>query len=237
MKDIDDLKKEIAETTDRELDPRRKEKALRDKVRQLDQEYDYHLARINKGKNWLHDNYPDFFHRDPWTPKRWLKKGKLGKILGRTRFEEVYAELARQSLPFNAPNRERTRKLGGYAWEGRVPERREVKLPDGTVQPPEKKRMHLIVIPDVPAIVEELHMSKKGVHLYLSEMIRCGVLQELPKKLDRGQRAFVMGEWGYYRDARTGTFELRRYWLLKSTDKKMRAKLLTFKVRADESRV
>jgi hypothetical protein len=229
MKSTDELKKEITEATERELDPRQKERARREKVKQFDQEFDFVLREIIKGKDWLRDNHPDVFRKDPWTPKKWLRKGKLGKQLSRTRFEEVYAELAWQALSFNSENRKLTRKLGGYAWEGERPEK-EATLPDGTVQPAEKKRMDLVVIPDVGEIAEELIMSERNVRLYLSEMVRCGVLIELPNKLGRGQRAFKMGEWGYYPDQRTGTIELRRYWTLKSTDKKMLEKLRTFKV-------
>lgn len=76
MKDIDTLKKEIAEAIDRELDPRRKERALREKVKQLDREYDYHLARITRGKSWLHNNYLDVLHKDPWTPPKWLQRDR-----------------------------------------------------------------------------------------------------------------------------------------------------------------
>jgi len=229
MKSIDELKKEIEEATDKEPDPLRKEKVVKDKVIQLDHEFDYHIARGIKGKNWLRDSHPDAFHKDPWTPKKWLRKGKLGKQLSGTQFEEVFAELAWQALPFNAANLKRTKKLGGYAWKGQYPEK-EMTLPDGTVQPAEKKRMDLVVIPDVNQMSEELEMSERNVRNYISEMVRCGVLMELPHRLRRGQRAFKMGEWGYYPDQRTGTIELRRYWTLKSTDKKMLEKLRTFKV-------
>ncbi len=232
MKDIDDLKKEIAQVAEREDDPGRKEKARLDKVKALAQEIDYHIARGIKGKNWLHENYPNAFHRDPWTPPKWLQRGKLGRILGRTRFSEVYAELARQALPLNPANRELTRKLGGYAWRGRLPEG-EIKLPDGTVQPAEKRRMDVVVIPDVAEMAEKLMMSERVVRLYILEMVRVGILQELPKKLDRGQRGFKIGVWTYYWSEKTNSFEAKRIWLLKSTDKKMRAKFLSFKVRGD----
>ena len=214
MKSTDELKKEIAEAAERESDPLRKEKALREKV------------------NWLRENHPDAFHREPWTSPKWLQKDKLGKIFGRTRFSDVFAELAAQALPLDKESRERTRKLGGYAWEGQFPEK-EMRLPDGTVQPAEKKRMDLIVIPDVGEIAEELGMSERNVGRYLLEMVRCGVLKELPKKLDRGRRGFVIGEWTHYWDETAKAFKARRLWLLKSTDKKMRAKLLTLKVGGD----
>jgi len=225
MKDIDDLKKEITEAIDQELDPR-------EKVIQLDQEYDYHLARINEGKNWLRDAHPDAFRKDAWTSPKWLQRGKLGKRLAPTSFEEVFAELAEQALPLNPASRELTRNLGGYAWEGQIPEK-EMTLPDGTIQPAEKKRMDLIVIPDVGEISEELGMSKRNVRRYIVEMVRCGILLELPKKLGKGQRGFKIGEWTYYWDKKIEDFKARRLWLLKSTDKEMLAKLLTFKVYSD----
>lgn len=92
--------------------------------------------------------------------------------------------------------------------------------------------MDLIVIPDVGEMAEELEMSERVVRLYLVEMVRCEVLKELPKKLGRGQRAFTIGEWTYYRDKTTETYKARRLWFLKG-NKEMRAKLLTFKVRGD----
>jgi DNA-binding transcriptional regulator PaaX len=229
MKSTDELKKEI-DDCERKFDPRERDKARREKVRELHQQLTDQIKEAVRLKAWLETNYVEYLRRDPWVPKKWLRKGKLGKQLSRTRFSDVYAELAWQAQPFNAANRKLTKKIGGYAWEGERP-KKEMKLPDGTVvQPSERKRMDLIVIPNVAEIAEELIMSERNVRNYLSEMERCGVLTELPHRLVRGQRAFKMGEWGYYRDAKTKTFELRRYWTLKSTDKKMLEKLRTFKV-------
>jgi DNA-binding transcriptional regulator PaaX len=226
--DLDELQKTI-EDYEAEHEPWERGKARREKVRRLHQQLTDQIKETVRLRAWLETNYAEYLRKDPWAPRKWLRKGKLGKHLARTKFEEVYAELARQALPFKARNRKLTQKLGGYAWEGERPQK-EITLSKGTVQPAEKKRMDLIVIPDAAEIAEELEMTERNVRNYLSEMVRCGVLEELPHRLGRGQRAFKMGEWGLYRDAKTGTFELRRYWTLKCTDRKILAKLRTFKV-------
>ncbi len=143
------------------------------------------LDELREFRSYLNQEYK----RTLWEPPKWLIQSRVWGRLEKGRFKDVYSYLYNESIlrPYDKAAKDVIQQAGGECWRGG-------NLPaDGT------DKEHAILKIDLGKMSKELEMGISVLRKYLPAFVDAGVLQRLPKNLERGRHVYSIGQYrGYY---------------------------------------